>query len=139
MNYVLKKCLRASYLIKLLYLNGIYGQPLWNIAEGLVFSHIAYCWPVFCDASASDFKPFIALDKRLSILCKQANKTTLKDRLNNQCMKLAKRISNTPGHPLEECFAINTSTNAMVLRKIHKFRPLKAHSNLLSNSFTKFA
>jgi hypothetical protein len=45
---VYKKCAKAAYLIKMLKNCGLKGSSLWHICEALVFSHLAYCWPVLC-------------------------------------------------------------------------------------------
>ena len=139
LSYIYKKCAKASFFIKLLYLWGLRGTALWNVCMALVFSHLAYCWPVFCDASIADMKPFLSLEKRLLKLCSLSRVEPLRTRLDMQCIKLAKRISNCPGHPLEECFRKNPSVSTMCLRKPRKFLPLTASSNILYKSFTRFA
>jgi hypothetical protein len=139
LQYVYKKCARASYLIKLLHSHGVRGGLLWNASEALVFSHLVYCYPVFCDCSTSALTRFNSLYKRMSLLCKVHTPIDLRSRLEKQCHQLAKLISSHPGHPLEECFAIRHNTSNINLRKASKFIPLSSKGCKLKNSFTKFA
>jgi hypothetical protein len=134
LNYVYKKCARASYLIKLLCNRGVKGTFLRTISNSLVFS------PVFCDVNNMDLKKFIALEARIQLLCRSStNPINLRTRLDAQCIRLAKKISSLHGHPLEECFQINKYESAIVLRKQRKFVPLRAKKCMLFKSFTRFA
>jgi hypothetical protein len=140
LQYLYKKCARASYLVKMLYLRGIKGVMLRSICEALVYSHLMYCWPVFCDSNLGDLNPILNLEKRLSKLCNSPiNAHGLRAHLDTQCERLALRISKIDGHPLEECFLQNPSISSVQLRRKRKFVPLKAKYAQLRNSFSKFS
>jgi hypothetical protein len=138
--YVYKKCARAAYFIKLLHTRGVKGSLLRSACSALVFSHLTYCWPVFCECLLRDLRPLLNLEKRLSKLCNHPiYDEGLKSYLDNQCVRLARRISKLDGHPLEECFLRNPSVSTMQLRNTKKFVPLPAKYAAFKNSFTKFA
>jgi hypothetical protein len=140
LDFVYKKCARASYLIKLLHQRGLSGRFLHSICNSLVFSHLTYCWPVLCDCSNLLLKRFVALDNRLQKLhLVPADDANLRSSLDRQCFRLARKISQLEGHPLTECFERSHSISGMSLRSKKKFMPLRAKSEKLRNSFTRFA
>jgi hypothetical protein len=140
LHYVYKKCARAAYFIKLLQIRGLKGSLLRSACNALVFSHLTYCWPVFCECLLGDLRPLLNLEKRLSKLCNCPIYTEgLKTSLDSQCVRLAEKIYKVDGHPLEECFSRNPSITTMHLRNKNKFVPLPSKYVALRNSFTKFA
>jgi hypothetical protein len=140
LNQAFRKAARASYLIKLLHKCGVKDSFLWTIAQSLVFSHLSYCWPVICDCTLKDLNPFILLEKRIAKICNVHLESSLKSRLDSQCVRLAKKISSCSNqHPLEECFQRNPSTCPRNLRKTKRLLPLFSRRARLRNSFTKFA
>jgi hypothetical protein len=140
LDHVYKKCSRASYIIKLLHNYGVSGQVLRTVCDALVFSHLTYCWPTFCDCSNYELQKFVLLERRLLKLCRMSFiPGNLRTRLDLQCSRLVKKISAFAGHPLVECFEQNCSTSTIELRHRRKFLPLRAKTSLLRNSFTKFA
>jgi hypothetical protein len=140
LDHVFRKCAKASYFIKLLFTRGISGHLLRSASESLVLSHLVYCWPVLCDCTNADLRRFNHLMQRLHKLCRiPITSADLRNHLDQQCVRLARRIKNSKEHPLEECFMRSESTFSMVLRNKKTFLPLPATKAGLRRSFTKFA
>jgi hypothetical protein len=139
LDYVYKKSNKASYLVKLLHRRGVTGHLLYSICNALIFSHLSYCWPVFCYVSNRQLQKFSSLKSKLQKLHRVPVNISLRTRLNEQCIRLAKQISKLEDHPLEECFERNVIFSSMSFRHIKKILPLRAKRETLRNSFTKFA
>jgi len=139
LDYAFQKCSKAAYFMKLLHKKGIRGVFLHKICNSLVFSHLTYCWPVFCDCTNGELKRFVALENRLCKLSGISSPSNLRIRMDIQCVNLANKIKQHGGHPLEECFTRRVCSSSMDLRVKKKFEPIRSRYALFRNSFTKFA
>ena len=71
----------------------------------LVFSQIAYCWPVICDIPQHCFTKLCSMERRVSNLSERSyNPKELSVRLQNICFKLMKNVRADKNHHIRECF-----------------------------------
>jgi len=136
-NYVIKKCSQSMAAISLLYKSGFRGEILWRFYLALVFTHISYCWPAICDISSFHLQKLSSFEKRASKLANRSyNPTQLTNRLDNQCIKLMKKIRNDIAHPLRPCF-MSQENCSMNLRNPTPLVPFNK-TRKLTQSFVKF-
>lgn len=55
-SHVYKKSLRSLSYIRRLHQLGLPHQTLWHIYNAIVYCHLSYCWPVWCDTTITEFK-----------------------------------------------------------------------------------
>ena len=136
-QYILKKCCAAMAALYKLYCSGIEGVFLWRAYLALVFSHMAYCWPVICDLPNNLLIKFENFEKRASKLSGlKYDHGACCRRLDKICIKLMSKISVQPDHPLRSCFTVR-SAPAVNLRTHAALVPVNKSSRLLK-SFAKF-
>ena len=134
---IIKKCSYGMAAVTKLYHSGIRGKTLWQIYLALVFSQIAYCWPVICDIPQHCFTKLCSMERRASNLSERSyNPKELSVRLQNICLKLMKKVRADKNDPIRECF-IERPVQQNVLRNFIPFVPMNKSSKLIK-SFAKF-
>ena len=100
----------------------------------LVFSQIAYCWPVICDIPQHCFTKLCSMERRASNLSERSyNAKELSMRLHNICLKLMKNVRADKNHPIRDCF-IERPVLQNVLRNFIAFVPMNKSSKLIKFS-----
>jgi hypothetical protein len=139
-NAIYNKCCRSMAIMKRLHNMGTPSNVLWQFYLSMIFSHMAYAWPVFCDLSTPHLRLLNNLEKRAALLTKREfNQADLEQRLSNICVKLARKIGRYPDdHPLRICFQPK-APSVYSTRSTHKFLPIKPIKCLrIKNTFTRY-
>ena len=134
-SYVFAKCKRAMHVLGFLRNNGVSKDVIWMVYNAVVVSIMSYGWPAVCDASSTNLKQLIIMDNRMQKLTGKKEDYDLKHRLNQQCVKLAKRISSN--HPLRQFFPRRPSTSYN-LRDTNNHQPQCFKTKIERESFFKF-
>ena len=132
------KCCRAMSLVKRVWSSQCRPAVVWTAYMGLVFSNMAFGWPVLCDISDAKLARFERLEKMARRWSNQRPELLLRRRLDRQCERLAKRIArDCNSHRLAQYFVVRRHTRPLRHNQILALPPCK--SALLRNSFLKFA
>ena len=136
-NYIVKKCSFGMSLVHKLKKLGSPSTVIESAFYAFVFSQMSYAWPAIVDMPQYLVNRYQKFFDRVSKFS-NIKRDDLKKKLEKICLKLCKKIKKTVDHPLIECFQRNPSIRSN-LRTIHNYIPLKSNTNLLRNSFTKYA
>ena len=132
------RCCRCLSMVKKLWQAGGASRLVWLAYLGLVFSQIAWCWPVLCDVPKSHKQKLLRLELTVARWAGTRPPKALSERLDDVCVRLIKRIaSNKNAHPLAEFFQVRD-----FLPKVRNPRillPPPSRHSFLQNSFVKYS
>ena len=132
------KCCRSLSIVKKIRDSGCPSHIVWQTYVSLVYSHMAYCWPVYCDIPAKYFRKLERLDHTAMKWANIVPTKTLKDRLNGICLHLFEGIcKHHARHPIAKFF-IHRPINPYLRQQRLLQAPLTKKA-FYSNSFFKFA
>ena len=133
------KCWRAMSIIRYMRRIGCPDSILAILFNSLVFPHIVYAWPAWCDVSNSEFSrlnPIIKLASKWT--GEEMNCSSIRNRLNYSCHKLLKKIKVYYDiHPLSVFFIRSINQNYS-LRNNGCLKPKHFNSSLSRNGIFKF-
>jgi hypothetical protein len=132
-----QKCCAGMSAIQRLVSYGIPDDLTWKTYLALVFSHMAYAWPAFCDISHNQLMKLSAIEKRASVLCnKHPCINQPAKRLEGICLRLIKKVATLSDHPLRSLFLVRNILRN--LRNSRKLQLLHPKSTRLKKSFAGF-
>ena len=131
-DVVYSKCCTSMTAIRKLKCFGTPADILWQCYIYLVFSHLSYAWPVFCEISLNRFE---TLEKQALNLCGYHSQPKVKERLHNICLRLMKQVVKENKHPLRDLFITRSRTRS--LRHQRLLLP-KSNNSFLLKTFIKY-
>lgn len=134
-NDLESRCCRALYFVAMVRKSGASHDTVWQAYNAFCYSIMSYCWPCFCDVPDNIFRKLVLIDKRAQRLSDRTIDVNLRQRLDQQCVKLAKHINST--HPLCHNFVARPNHNH-VLRNTSHYQPPRCRTNFMKHSFIKF-
>ena len=134
-NNISSRCSKAMYMVSTLSRINAPPHIVWLCYTSCVLTIMSYAWPCFCDASDSTMKRLVTLDKRAHMLAFKPYVATLRQRLDKQCIKMAKQL--TSDHPLSIFFQKRDLT-AIKTRNQCAYTHQIARTELFRQSFIKF-
>ena len=120
-------------------LRGCCGDDLLRVYSALVFCHIAYAWPAWCDLDVAGRKQLERMEKVVIRWCGPSlgYKDPITTRLDNICIKLMNKIKHNGSlHPLSVFFTRREHHH--ILRNPIIYVPRFYNLSLLRNSFLRF-
>ena len=132
-----ERCCRSLSLVKRLWLNNVSPSILWQAYLGLVFSHIAWCWPVICDLPKKHLVKYERLERTVARWSRTAPSQSLTIRLDDIAERLAKRVAtHSDKHPLATFFVIRAPTTS--LRRQRVLLPPASRHKYFLNTFIRY-
>ena len=111
---------------------------LWDMFLSLVFCHITYAFPVWCDITSYERNIIQRIEKQALRCCHSQKEPEISERLDKICKRLnSKILSNREQHPLGD-FYVERSVQNYVLRNLRRFIPITYRSNLTRKSFLRY-
>ena len=135
---VYQRCCQGMASIRKLHAHGVSRRLIWKVYLAIVFSHIAYAWPVICETTQSSLKKFETLERQAMSICEITGPiSNLRNRLDHICIRLMRKISTNHVHPLRNLFVLRSLTSYN-LRNSHSLLPMHNKSTRLLKTFVKF-
>ena len=130
------RCCRGMAAVRKLKAFGAPQDILWQCYLALVFSHVAYAWPAYCDLSQCNLKQLLQLESQAMRLCGRPGSYQFLMRLDSNCRKLFRRVSGNCSHPLRVLFITRPPTRYNLRKSLPLVCPGK--SARLLKTFLKY-
>jgi hypothetical protein len=139
-QHIYVKCCRGLSFLKKLFTSKCPSYLIWQAYKSLVYSHMVYCWPSYCDLPEKFMKKLKQIEVVASRWSNVTLTTPLRDRLNKICVRLIERVAKYKTcHPLAQFFIIHyQSSSAPSLRHHRVLLPPPIKQQRVRKTFIQF-